>query len=62
MMIINVIDILALNAEAAIGMIAGLDPDHCPHTLAIGLAIVLGVAAKKQISVQAIMMLTGCVT
>ena len=62
MMIISVIDSLALNAEAAIGMIAGPDPGQCLHTLAEGLAIVLGVAAKKQISVQATMMLTGCVT
>ena len=61
-MIISTIVIQAMNAEAAIGMIAGLDPGQCPHTLAEGLAIVLGVAAKKQISVQATMMLTGCVT
>ena len=62
MMITNVIDILALNAGAAIGMIAGLDPGQCPHTLVEGLATVLGVAAKKLITVQATTMLTGCVT
>ena len=61
-MIISMIVIQAMSAEAAIGMTAGLDPDQCPHTLAEGLVIALGVAAKKQISVQAAMMLTGCVT